>query len=172
MQVCTSLQTDNHASTPPLSFVHAGCPSCGSTKSVKALKAFTLSHPTLAHISSHSRTNRCTQNVRFIGCIYIAPTPSHDMAIRERRDNGRGRTERTAWKRRPATIAATMLRLLLLLRTAHLHTCTTYCSSSTQLIAASTLRQRHYSSTSRTTTSYIRSRRAKLHQLLIVSRHR
>jgi len=25
MQVCTSLQTDNHASTPPLSFLHAGC---------------------------------------------------------------------------------------------------------------------------------------------------
>ena len=28
MQVCTSLQTDNHASTPPLSFLEAGCPSC------------------------------------------------------------------------------------------------------------------------------------------------
>ena len=27
MQVCTSLQTDNHASTPPLSFLQAGCPS-------------------------------------------------------------------------------------------------------------------------------------------------
>jgi len=27
MQVCTSLLTDNHASTPPLSFLHAGCPS-------------------------------------------------------------------------------------------------------------------------------------------------
>jgi len=26
MQVCTSLQTDNHASTPPLSFVQAGMP--------------------------------------------------------------------------------------------------------------------------------------------------
>jgi len=24
MQVCTSLQTDNHASTPPLSFLQAG----------------------------------------------------------------------------------------------------------------------------------------------------
>ena len=34
MQVCTSLQTDNHASTPPLSFLQAGCP----TNSVKALK--------------------------------------------------------------------------------------------------------------------------------------
>ena len=39
MQNCTSLQTDNHASTPPLSFLQAGCPSCRPTKSVKALKA-------------------------------------------------------------------------------------------------------------------------------------
>ena len=39
MQVCTALQTDNHASTPPLSFLHAGCPSCRPTNSVQALKA-------------------------------------------------------------------------------------------------------------------------------------
>ena len=39
MQVSTSLQTDNHASTPPLSFLQAGCPSCRPTNSVKALKA-------------------------------------------------------------------------------------------------------------------------------------
>jgi len=38
MQVCTSLQTDNHASTPPLSFLQAGCPSCRPANSVKALK--------------------------------------------------------------------------------------------------------------------------------------
>jgi len=42
VQVCTSLQTDNHASTPPLSFLQAGCPSCHPTNSVKALKATTL----------------------------------------------------------------------------------------------------------------------------------
>ena len=36
MQVCTSLQTDNHASTPALSFLQAGCPSCRPTNSVKA----------------------------------------------------------------------------------------------------------------------------------------
>ena len=41
-QVCTSLQTDNHASTPPLSFLQAGCPSCRPTNSVKALKARVL----------------------------------------------------------------------------------------------------------------------------------
>ena len=36
MQVCTSLQTDNHASTPLLSFLQAGCPSCHPANSVKA----------------------------------------------------------------------------------------------------------------------------------------
>ena len=39
MHVCTLLQTDNHASTSPLSFLQAGCPSCHPTNSVKALKA-------------------------------------------------------------------------------------------------------------------------------------
>jgi len=43
MQVRTSLQTDNHASTPPLSFLQAGCPSCRPTNSVKVLKAQTES---------------------------------------------------------------------------------------------------------------------------------
>ena len=41
MQVCTSLQTDNHTSTPPLSFLQAGCSSCRPTNGVKALKACT-----------------------------------------------------------------------------------------------------------------------------------
>ena len=39
MQVCTSLQTNNHASTSLLSFLQAGCPFCRPTNSVKALKA-------------------------------------------------------------------------------------------------------------------------------------
>jgi len=38
MQVCTSLQTDNHASTPPLKFFTGWCPSSHPTNSVKALK--------------------------------------------------------------------------------------------------------------------------------------
>jgi len=36
--ICTSLQTDNHASISPLKFSQAGCPSCRPTNSVKALK--------------------------------------------------------------------------------------------------------------------------------------
>jgi len=39
MQVCTSLQTDNHASTSPLNFLQAGCPSCCPTNGIKVLKA-------------------------------------------------------------------------------------------------------------------------------------
>ena len=42
MKVCTSLQTDNHASTPPLSFLQAGYPSCRPINSVKALKTLHL----------------------------------------------------------------------------------------------------------------------------------
>jgi len=37
--ICISLQTDNHASTPSLGVLQAGCPSCRPTNSVKALKA-------------------------------------------------------------------------------------------------------------------------------------
>ena len=40
MQVCTSLQTDNHTSTPPLSFLQAVCSSCHPTNSIKALKGY------------------------------------------------------------------------------------------------------------------------------------
>jgi len=41
-QVCTSLKTDNHASTSPLSFLQAGWPSWRPTNSIKVLKALTV----------------------------------------------------------------------------------------------------------------------------------
>jgi len=45
--ICTSLQTDNHASTSPVTtqFLQAGCPFCRPTNSVKALKAYKHSKP-------------------------------------------------------------------------------------------------------------------------------
>jgi len=49
MQVCTSLQTDNHTSTPPLSFLQAGCPSSCPTNSIKALKAMALNKPSICN---------------------------------------------------------------------------------------------------------------------------
>ena len=39
MQICILPQTDNHASTPQLSFLQARCLSCCPTNSVKALRA-------------------------------------------------------------------------------------------------------------------------------------
>ena len=39
--ICTSLQTDNHASKTT-QFLQAGCPSCHPVNSVKALKARTV----------------------------------------------------------------------------------------------------------------------------------
>jgi len=49
MQVCASLKTDNHASTPSLSFLQTGCPSCRPTNSVKALTDLNI-HCTKNHI--------------------------------------------------------------------------------------------------------------------------
>jgi len=70
MHVCTSLQTDNHTSTPPLSFLQVGCPSCRPTNSVKALKAsqqnslFSVVSP-LVYVRSHVGRipvlNMCTE---------------------------------------------------------------------------------------------------------------
>ena len=54
MQVCTSLQTDNHASTPPLCFLQAGCPSCRPTNNVKALKAKEHNRKTVTKFQSES----------------------------------------------------------------------------------------------------------------------
>jgi len=51
MQARTLLQTDNHSSTPPLSFLQAGCPSCCPTNSVEALKAhFRTGHLLKFHV--------------------------------------------------------------------------------------------------------------------------
>jgi len=61
MQVCTSLQTNNHASTPPLSFLQAGCSSCHPTNSVKALKAKVMqqhTHPFNGPLSGTTRVSR------------------------------------------------------------------------------------------------------------------
>ena len=57
-QVCTSLQTENHAITPSLSFLQTGCPSCHPTNSIKGLKA---SEPPHGHRPSlYACTYKCT----------------------------------------------------------------------------------------------------------------
>jgi len=56
MQVCTSLQADDHGSTPPLSFFTGRMP-CHPTISVKALKAKTLkaNYPTVTDIKMQTK---------------------------------------------------------------------------------------------------------------------
>jgi len=63
MQVCTSLQTDNHASTTPLSFLQTGCPSCRSTNSVKALKAHRMFYKVTANLTLSTEQNNVFETV-------------------------------------------------------------------------------------------------------------
>ena len=59
MQVCISLQTDNHASTTPLNFLQAGCPSCRPTNSVKALKELILRNTSNTKTAVAETTSCC-----------------------------------------------------------------------------------------------------------------
>jgi len=63
MQVCTLLQTDNHANTLPLSFLQAGCPSCRPTNSIKALKALSAAQEKITRqrvkLITDKRTCQC-----------------------------------------------------------------------------------------------------------------
>ena len=61
MQVCTSLQTDNHARTPQLSFYRPDALSCRPTNSVKALKAMHTHTHTHTFNGPFSRTTRVSR---------------------------------------------------------------------------------------------------------------
>jgi len=82
MQVCTLLQTDNHANTLPLSFLQAGCPSCRPTNSVKALKALQLGKMS-ANSSPVPAGRRGGADLRF--CSHQPDTTLHCL-----RDHGYG----------------------------------------------------------------------------------
>jgi len=71
--VCTSLQTDNHASTPLLSFF---CPSCCPANSIKALKAPTTTRysgmiclKTIDNEGGWSNWLECRWSVQFHECF-------------------------------------------------------------------------------------------------------
>ena len=68
MQVCISLQTDNLARTPPLSFLQAGCPSCHPTNSVKALKAYDI------FINATTRQQISVYSILIVICLLVPPT--------------------------------------------------------------------------------------------------
>jgi len=74
MQVSTSLRTDNHASTPPLCFLQAGCPSCRPTNSVNALKALMKRTRSIKNIIKHQ-----------LGYTLLATIASNRLPVLRRR---------------------------------------------------------------------------------------
>jgi len=81
MQVCTSLQIDNHASTPPLIFLQARCPSCRPTNSVKALtdtlieneagsqRPYNCAINNYKKLCFHRRTVRCAMSIKILSTV-------------------------------------------------------------------------------------------------------
>jgi len=68
---------DNHTSTPPLSFLQAGRPSCHPTNSVKALKAYEYKSFKIWHLAQsklHPNQNSSTIK-QLLNCDYDASTP-------------------------------------------------------------------------------------------------
>jgi len=65
MQVCTLLQTDNHASTPPLSFLQAGCPSCHPINSSQSTEG------ACARARAHTHTHTHTHTQPFNGLLSV-----------------------------------------------------------------------------------------------------
>ena len=63
-----SRQIDNHASTPPLSFLQAGCPSCRPTNSIKA-HTRTFNGP-LSRTTQVSRYQKGKTSLDFTGARY------------------------------------------------------------------------------------------------------
>ena len=66
MLVCTSLQTDYHASTPPLSFLQAGCSSCRPTNSVNGMKTCPVKMQLCILVSC------CHKNMRNVNSLMFA----------------------------------------------------------------------------------------------------
>ena len=90
MQVCTSLQTDNHASTHPTTeFLQARCPSCCPTNSVKALKALDW----------------------FIILIYYITYMHYGRFLCVKRMQDRGKQGENGWKRQKELLEISQKRL-------------------------------------------------------------
>jgi len=60
MQVCILLQTDNHASTQPLSFLQAECPLTNSSEALKATKIHSQENITDEHKKRYRHQNVTT----------------------------------------------------------------------------------------------------------------
>ena len=68
-----SSRQDNHASTPPLSFLQAGCPSCCPTNSIKALNGHSIhelqTQNAVKMLSLHHIHTHASQRLSFLDCL-------------------------------------------------------------------------------------------------------
>ena len=84
MQVCTSLQSDNHTSTLPLSFLQARCPSCRRpSNSIKALKAVNESREIFEKSGLTDWDICCCVTSRWV-CVVASAMMSQLVSIAER----------------------------------------------------------------------------------------
>ena len=101
MQVCTFLQTDNHTSTPPLSFftgwtasglcfdavswatrrASSVCPSWCPTNSVKALEAYFIHSNIIVMETSSSGISEIHYSVLFCSLAVLDPRVGHTMDV-------------------------------------------------------------------------------------------
>ena len=82
VQLCTSLQTDNHTSTSPLSFLQAGCPFCRPTNSVKALKAHTIRDSTVQKEKKYLTVCQCSATeIIHNRLMHSANTPLYQCTV-------------------------------------------------------------------------------------------
>jgi len=74
MQVCTLLQTNNHASTPPLRFLHAGCPFLlpnQQRQSAEGISTFIKSVIMCRSLSQKWESFSAKPRVKVDGCRYL-----------------------------------------------------------------------------------------------------
>jgi len=100
MQVCISLQTDNHASTPPLSFLQAGCSSCRLTNSVKSCEDMTIDITVVTYPGDSTLRCGCRMPVRrhaTTGWSWALDSRAFSTRKSARRPGRRTETRRCRW---------------------------------------------------------------------------
>ena len=115
MQVCTSLQADNRTSTPLLSFLQAGCPSCHPTNSVKANTHAKIYYAFFSRVHKHNYFNaKQHSKIRCTEPLHILPTPTSVPVALGKADFKyfftllRSIADKTAWLRNKIVVSWTL----------------------------------------------------------------
>ena len=112
MQVCSSFQTDNHASTPPLSFLLPRCPSCRPTNSVKALTSGRSTVTDRPHRIAfrHYLANHSNTRAAYTDCCSVTAGRWHGPLIPSCPPVPQGLSPSPAWYTRPRAVTPSRAR--------------------------------------------------------------